>query len=240
MKGILTLGTLAVVVGTAAAAEPPAEWKLPEADGQKWVARVRAAVARDDWSVEFQGNEITVRRSKPVAMVRVPPNSFEGEKPSADGERTIRFVLRFAAPMSMDEYERLAAVNAASALEYDRLVDAVRLPHKFDDFSATTPEEKKRLEEFRAAAAKLPRHTLPDLYTPDHSIYFLHPWDGWSSPADKVVAAECRDVEDRLMHFFGMYNPAAAARGQGVGRYLPEQRKNESVDEAEAGAPAES
>jgi hypothetical protein len=68
----------------------------------------------------------------------------------------------------------------------------------------------------------LPRHTLPDLYTPEHSISFFHPWDWWSSPAKKEVAAECQDVQERLMRFFGMYDPSAAAGGQGVGRYLPE------------------
>ncbi len=224
MKGILTLGSLALVVGSVAAADPPAEWNLPKADGQKWVTRIKA-VTWDGWSVELQGNEITVRRSKPVAMVRVFPNAAPGAKPTPDGERAIKFVLRFAPKMSMDEYDRLAAVNAASEKEYDRLHRAVGLTHKFDDFIATTPEEKKRVDEFRAAVAKLPRHTLSDLYTPDHSIYFLHTWDGWSSPADEAVAAECREVEDTLMRFFGMYNPAAAARGQGVGQYLPEQRK---------------
>jgi hypothetical protein len=224
MKAILTLGSLALVVGSVAAADPPAKWKLPEADGLKWVARVKAVV-RDGWSVELQDNEITIRRSKPVAMVRVLPNPAAGTKPIPDGERTIQFVLRFAPRMSMEEYERLAAVNAASEKEYDRLYRAVGLPHKFDDFIATTAEEKKRVEEFRAAVAKLPRHTLPDLYTPDHSLYFLHPWDGWSSPSDEVVAAECRDVEETLLRFFGMYNPAAAARRQAVGQYLSEPRR---------------
>src|SRR5262249_49831415 len=132
--------------------------------------------------------------------------------------------LRFAPKVSMDEYERLAAVNATSAREYDRLHAAVGLTHKFDDFIATTPAENKRVEEFRAAVAKLPPHALPDLYTPDHSIYFLHPWD-WSSPADKAVAAECRDMEETLIRFFGMYNPAAAARREGVGRHLPTEAK---------------
>jgi hypothetical protein len=223
MQGKLTLGTLAVV-GSIAVADQPAGWKLPEADGQRWVTRVKAVV-RDGWSVELGGNEITVRRSEPVAVVRVLPNSAPGAKPTPDGERPIKFALRFAPKMSMDEYERLAAENAASEREYDRLRRAVGLPHKFDDFVATTPEEKKRVEEFRAAVAKLPRHALPDLYTPDHSIYFLHTWDGWSAPADGAVAAECRDVEETLMRYFGMYNPAAAARRQGVGQYLPGRRK---------------
>jgi len=69
-------------------------------------------------------------------------------------------------------------------------------------------------------STKLPRNTLPDLYTPDHSVYLLHSKDGWSSPADEAVAAECGDVEETLLRYFGMYNPAAAARRQGVGQYL--------------------
>jgi len=224
MKRILTLGSLALVVGSVTVADAPAKWKLPEADGQKWVARVKA-VSRDGWSVELQGNEITVRRPRPVAMAPVLPNSAPNARPTPDGERTIKFILRFAPKMSMDEYERLAAVNAASEKEYDRLHWAVGLPHKFDDFIATTPEEKKRVEEFRAEVAKLPSHTLPDLYTPDHSIYFLHWKDGCSFPADKAAVAECRDMEDTLTRFFGMYNPAAAARRQWVGQYMPDQRK---------------
>ncbi len=224
MKGILILGMLAVVVGTLAAGDTPAQWKLPEADGQKWVTHVKR-VARHGWSVELHGNEIAIRRTKPVTMIRVIPNSAPDAKPIPDGERVIKFVLRFAAKMSMDEYERLATVNAASENEYDRLQRAVGLPNKFGDFIATTPEDKQRVEEFRAAVSRLPSNALPDLYTPDHSIYFLRPWDVWSSPAEETVAAECRDVEDTLMRFFGMYNPAAAARRQEVGPHVPEQRK---------------
>jgi hypothetical protein len=225
MRHLLILASLALLPGVAARADPPKEWKLPEAEGQRWAARVGRAVARDNWSVEARGNEITVRRNKPVVMVRVLPNPAPGAKPIPDGEKTIRFVLRFAPKMSVDVYDRLAAVNAASEKEYDRLQRAVGLSHKFDEFTATTPEEKERVRAFRAAVAKLPRHTLPDLYTPDHSVYLLHPWDGWSSPADEAVAAECRDVQDALLRLFGMYDPVAAARGRGVGQYLPERRR---------------
>lgn len=225
MRQLLLFGWLALLPGPGAQADPPAAWKLPEADGQKWAARVRKAVARDNWSVELQGNEITVRRTKPVAMARVLPNPTPGAKPIPDGERTIRFVLRFGPKLSLEEYDRLAAVNAASAKEYDRLHRAVGLSHKFDDFIARTPEEQERVRAFRAAVAKLPRHTLPDLYTLDHSIYLLHPWDGWSSPADTTVAAECRDVQDTLLRLFGTYDPDAAARRRWVGQYLPEPRR---------------
>jgi hypothetical protein len=224
MRHSLLLGFLVLASGTEVVSAPPGEWKLSKAVGQKWVARVKA-LARDGWTVELRGNDIIVRRSKSVAMERIVPNAPLNGKPMPDGERAIQFVLRFAPKMSMDEYERLAAVNAASDKEYHRLHSAVGLPHKFDDFIATTAAEKKRVEEFRAAVAKLPRHDLPDLYTPDHSIYFLHPWDGWSSPADKAVASQCRDVEETLLRFFGKYDPAAAAGKYQVGHHLGTEGK---------------
>jgi hypothetical protein len=226
MRQLLMLGFLALVAGVAAAGEPPADWKLPEADGQRWTARVTKAVAGGDrWTVELRGNEITVRRNQPVKMVRSVPNSND-DKPMPDEERIIRFVLRFAPKMSLDEYDRLAAENAASAKEYERLERGVDdIGHKFDDFIAITAKEQDRVDAFHAAVAKLPHHTLPELYTTDHSIYFLIPWHGFSGPADKMVDAECQDVQERLMRFFGMYDPADAGNGRWVGQYLPEAQK---------------
>lgn len=225
MRHWLTLGLFALVPATGSTADPPAEWKLPEADGKKWAARVEKAVARKGWTVEVKGNEITVRRDKPVEMVRELPNAPFPGKPSPDGERTVRYVLRFAPKMTIDEYDKLAAVNATSDKEYDRLKQEVGVAHKFDDFSPRTDEEKKRVADFKAAVAKLPRHALPDLYTPDHSIYFLHPWDG-SHPADEKVTAECDAVAGVLLRLFGMYSPSVAGNGPGkLGEYLPEPRK---------------
>lgn len=222
MNSLLLFSTLALLPG---AGTPSRDLKLSEAEGKKWVARIEKAVGRDNWSIKLKGNEIILRRTRPVAMVRVGPNPAPDQKPTPDGEKTIKLVLRFAPRMSMDEYERLEAVNIASQKEYDRLHRAVGLSHKFDDFTARTPEEKERVRKFREAVAKLPRHTLPDLYTPDHSIYFLHPWDGWSVPADATITAECHDVEVTLLRLFGMYSPAAAANRQQAGQYLPGARR---------------
>jgi hypothetical protein len=229
MRTALVVGLLALG-GRAAAVDPPAEFKLPEADGKKWVERVRKAVSRDNWTVTLRGNEITVRRDKPVAVVVVRPNEPArppGYKPKPSGEATARYVLRFAPKMSADEYDRLAAVNGESEKEYDRLHRAVGLPHKFDDFIATTPEEQERVRRFREAVAKLPRHDLPDFYTPDYSVFFLTWSDGglsWSYPHDENVLAECQHVEQVLLKYFGMYDPRAAAGGRGYGRPLPEKR----------------
>lgn len=225
MRQLLVVGLLALLPTIAPAADPTAEWKLPEADGERWVARVKKAVSRKDWTVERHGNEITIQRTKPVAMARIPaPNgplgSKDVDKPTPAGEQTVRFVLRFAPKMTADEYDKLAEVNAASDKEHDRLRENVGLAHKFDDFIATTPEQKKRLADYNAAVAKLPRHALPHLYTPDHSIFLLHPWDGWSFPADKETSAECHAVEEKLLRLFGVYSPDAVARGGNVGEYL--------------------
>jgi hypothetical protein len=205
MRAVLVVGMLA---GVAGAAPLPAEWALSKADGEKWVARVRK-LTRDGWTVSLNGNEITIRRDKPVAVALVVPNMAPGQKPLPDGEATVRFVLRFAPRMPADEYDRLAAENAKSADEYGRLHRAVGLPHKFDDFIAKTDEEEERVRAFREAVAKLPRHDLPVLYAPDHSIFVVTADAGFSCrfPADEAVCAEVLDVGHTLERYFGMYDP---------------------------------
>jgi hypothetical protein len=227
MRKLLLVGVLMGFGTGGFAAEPAADWKMPKADAEKWVARVKK-LARDGWTVSLDGNEITVRRNKPTAFAYQPPNAMIGAKPLDGGQRTVRYVLRFAPKLTTDEYEKLAAVNETSDKEYDRLHRAVGLAHKFDDFIATTPEEKARVAAFREAVAKLPRHTLPDLYTPEYSVFFYQTGDGGVSPgwvADKDVRAECDDVLHTLLKYFGMYNLRAAAGGQGFGQYLPEPRR---------------
>ena len=219
MRESFALGLLAVVVGTGGAADP-APWKLPDADGQKWAARVRKAAARDGWTVAVKGNEIEVRRDKAVAMEYQAPNGMIGAAPTPTGDRVVKFVLQFGPKVSADDYDRLAAVNAASDKEYDRMLRAVNVTYKFDQFAPTTAEEKERVRMFKEAVAKLPRHALPDLYTPDHSIIFLH-GDGWSYPVAADVRAECADVEQVLLRLFGMYSPAAASGRSGFGCTLP-------------------
>lgn len=190
---------------------------IDEALSKRWAERVGKAVRRDGWTVEAKGNEVVVRRSKPVALIQVVPNSPDG-KPTPAGEGTIQYALRFGPKLTVDEYDRLAAINAASDKEYDRLKHELKLPHKFDDILASTPEEKARLKAFRETTAKLPRHDLPDLYTPDQSVEYFHSSNGWSYPEDKAIGAECREVEQTLLRLFGMYDPAAASGNRGLGR----------------------
>jgi hypothetical protein len=228
MKPRCIAGVLAaVLVGAAVAADPAPEggWALPKADAEKWVGRVRQ-LTPEGWTVSARGNDVLVQRDKPVpfarAEVNAPPLPPGAVPPPADlREGVYRLTLRFAPRMSYDEYEKLAAMNAASDRERERLQRALGLPHKFDDFIATTPEEKDRLQSYREAVKKLTWHTLPDLYTPDYSIFLFFSHDGWSYVSDKKAAAECAEVEGVLLKYFGMYSPRAAAGGQGVGRPEP-------------------
>ncbi|MGL6074448.1 MAG: hypothetical protein ACRC8S_09840 [Fimbriiglobus sp.] len=188
MRHLFVVFLMLCVSGVGVAADPRVEWKLPEAEGTKWVVRVKKAVSRLDWTVKIQGNEITVQKDKLVAMERTWPGAPAGikQKPAYDGERKFQFVLRFTQQMSMEEYDRLMAVNEASEKEYRR----------------TMPVDKSAPN---YQAAKLPYHTLPDLYTMNHSIYLFHPYDG-SSPSDEEVSKECLEVNERLLRLFGAYD----------------------------------
>jgi hypothetical protein len=211
----------------ALAGEPAADWKIPKEDAEKWAARLKK-LARDGWTVSVNGNEIILQRDKPTAFVYMPPNSPDGAKPLDAGVRKVRYVLLFAPKMSTEDYEKFEAVNVASEKERDKLHAEVKLPHKFDEFIAKTDEEKARVQAYRDAVAKLPHHTLPDLYTPEYSIFFYQTGDpgfGATWIADKDVRAECDDIRETLLKYFGMYNPRAAAGGTGFGGYLPEPRR---------------
>ncbi len=215
MKTRLAVAWIAVtiVMLPAAAADPTPKdaWKLPKEDADKWAKRIGKLLPPEGWKVSVHDNDIIVQRDKPVPFERMeinaPPSTGEPRKPHLrEGE--FRLTFRFAPPMSMDEYERLNAVNEASAHEQDRLEQALKLPHKFDDYIATTPEEKKRLQDYRAAVAKLPWHTLPDLYSTDYSIFFSDSAGRFESLYVKDEnGAECQQVKERLLRQFGTYKP---------------------------------
>jgi hypothetical protein len=223
MRTCILLIALAVVPSFAAAAEPaPQTWSLPKADGEKWVRRLQA-LAREGWKATLQGNDLILAREKSVQFVRILPNAPAAapDEPNNDQleEGIYRFVLRFGPRMSLDEYERLDAVNKASTKERERLKAAVNLPHKFDDFITKNKEEEQRVRDYRAAVAKLPYHDLPDFYTDDYSIRLILPGDTWIAVQDKNVSAECADMADTLERAFGIYSPAAAAHRESIGRH---------------------
>src|SRR5262249_45372683 len=154
---------------------------LPKADADKWVKRIKTLMG-DGWTVAARNNDIIVTRVKPVKYGNVnhlglAPETVkarvEAGKPWME-ESVFRFTLRFGPKMSIDDHERLAAINTASDKKQRELTDALGLGWGKVGYVATTPEEKERLRTFQAKIAKLPRNKIPDLYTPDHSIFLYN------------------------------------------------------------------
>ncbi len=224
MRNFVLFVAMMLIATRIGVAEPVAAWQLPEAELQKSLARVRGLVTQRGWTVTGHGNEIVIRRDQPTAMKMYLPNGpalSAGEEHPAEpaGESSLELVLRFRPTMSTDEYERLAAVNVESDRRQDELRREVGVGYKFESFAPTTPAERARVVEYRQAIAKLPRHVLPDFYTPEYSILYLHRWHGWASPADATVQAEWMRIEEQLIRSFGMHDPLAVANRTTVGQY---------------------
>lgn len=228
MRGFLSvcIGLIVVAAIPIVAAPSQSTWHLPDGELQALLTRVRAVVDQRGWTVTADGNEITISLREPVAMRHHPPGAASAEEAQAGvpaGELLLKLTLRFAPKLSSVEYERLAAANAASDVKRDKLHRAVGLSHKFDDFVWSTPEEKSRVEDYHRAVSQLLRHDLPDFYTPEYSVHFLHHWHAWSSPADDAVAKEWMRIEEQLTRSFGMYDPQAVANRTTVGQYLEDR-----------------
>jgi hypothetical protein len=211
-----------ICVAATLLAPAPEPWTLPRPEAEKYARRLKELL-RDGWKVTIQGNDLIVQREKTVRFAHVLPNAepdLPGREQKPDlREGVYKLVFRFGPKVSLDEYERQALVNAETEREIDRMRRALGLSYKFDDIIATTPEEKARLKAYREKVALLPHHELPDLYTPDHSIVLTLAGDGFSYVFDKDVAAECRDIEERLFRYFGVYDPVAARGGTRPGHY---------------------
>src|SRR5512141_2507505 len=107
-------GILALMLGVSVASAE--EFKLPKADAEKWAKRIQG-LASDGWTVTIKDNDIILQRDKPVRFARIQVNApfAPGEQERKPDLREGRFcsTFRFAPRMSMDEYEKLAADNAA-------------------------------------------------------------------------------------------------------------------------------
>ncbi len=186
--------------------------------------RAIRSVLPKGWTVSVVTNRIIVQRDNPVRWERVHPNEpgrgVGDPPPKPDlSEGVYRLTLKCGPKMTMETYERLAAENAATEKERERLERGLRdISHKFDQYIPATPEEQKRLAAYREAVANLPRHELPDLYGEDISIWLLVSNDGWSYVYDKDVGAECNGIFETVLRFFGMYDPRAAADPHNLGR----------------------
>lgn len=52
----------------ARAQSTPADWKLPEAEGQKWARRLKKLCEPYAWTVTAKGNDIILQRDRPVTV----------------------------------------------------------------------------------------------------------------------------------------------------------------------------
>jgi hypothetical protein len=196
-------------------AQKATPYQMPAEELQSWRERLSRFVGAHMWTVAVNGNQVVLRRKQPVAMVASLPNQQEGESEwTPMGSADACYVIQFAPKLSLAEYDRLAEVNAASAAEEFRLRRVANVPHKFDQFVATTPEERQRLQTYRDAVAKLPRHELPVFYSPEQSIFIYRSWHEWDRPAENDVDDEIQRIEASLARVFGMYDAGAAGDGQ--------------------------
>jgi hypothetical protein len=136
-----------------------------------------------NWSVTRRRDTIAVRKDTTVDViftVCLPPMTRDGYKEYCR-KQNVEIVARFAPRMSAEEYERLALENRTTAraiedFKQNRLKDVRQTkPQDMDDLSSyyapETDDEKARIGEFRTLLKTLPKHTLPNFYTDECSVY---------------------------------------------------------------------
>ncbi len=220
----LTIAFPSMAAFRAAADEGPA----PRTGVEVWGQRLQKQMPKG-WTLTAQGSEIAIERNEPVlfalAQINAPAASPETPPARADLQRGVyRLRLRFGDRVSVDEYQKLVAENTAAARHLEALQQKLGLPHKFDDFIATTAEEKERLQAYREAEAKIVVRDLPDLYSPEHGIRLFQSWSSLAYVADRKTADECKAVRESALKCFGMYETGAAANREDLGRPEPAAR----------------
>lgn len=212
---------------------PHKNWKMPPAQSAKWAARIRKMCPLG-WTVTARGNDITVQRDKPVAffssahLINAPMSTPEQQREEQEREkqrvvvrdRVFRLTLEFAPRLSQDQYDALAARNAAT----EKADHALRRKHKviakYNIIRSYTPAERARGTAYRNAAKRLVWHRLPDLYTTEHSATLFQSWRWleYLDPKDEETAADCGGVLEAIEKLFGLYDPNVARGGSSLGR----------------------
>jgi len=165
------------------------------------------------WKVVTRADTLVVRRDQPVRFynpINLPPFSSKEAFQTYVRKNSVQFMyelsLRFRPRMRHKEYKRLEAVNARTSKRLEALRDNLRhIPHKFDDYLPSSPEEKRLVQEYRRAEKKLPHHRLPDMYSARHSIDLTRqPVTGWVF-VDKKTSQECSKVQGQVIGLFKRY-----------------------------------
>lgn len=198
---------------------------LSDAVGDQWLARIRQVVPEKSWSVKRDGDNFEIARTEQIEFLnyingpRIPKDESAEERRErlkhSIFKADLKIRLKFAPKLTMNEYERLAAINDESARQVEELRSGLSdIRQKFDSYSSKNQEEVRRLRAFNAAVAKLPYHELPQLYCDEFSIHFAPGYHvSGVAPYDKTVREECESVLKSLLRLFGTYD-MRIARGE--------------------------
>lgn len=207
---------------------PEGDGVLTDAEAARWAVRLKAVV-NDRWTVARHGDELTVERKAPVKwnVASINRSIMDESKPDPDTMPVgqYRLTLRFGSPMSVADYDRLAADNAETGKRRKALERSVAdISHKFDEYVPSNDDERHRLAEYRATADELPYVDLPDLYTTNYAVKLFHSGAEFSAVYGDEDRAECDDVRHAVVRLFGSYNPADARYLSYNGRPEPTTR----------------
>lgn len=208
MKRLLVLlGIVSLLSGSLFAAADLTAEKTTRTATQPVVAKHAkriGAVLPKGWSVSTKGQMVTVRRDKEVRGEQFWVNMSPLDKPKIV-TWTFCTALRFAPPMPAEKYRRMRAENKATQAKLDEMQKKMRhITHKFDQYMATTPADKKLVADYDKMKARY--HSLPDAFAPDAVVYFDR---GYSNRrmTDPKVRAECSAVCDKVRGLFASSPP---------------------------------
>ena len=193
-------------------------------------ARLKRVVPQG-WSVKAEAKQIVISRDAPTKFATVIVNgpavsTVEEQKQAAEQTRSTlheqpyRITLVAASLISLADYDKLKSENDASSARREAMQRKIaHITHKFDDYLATAPEDKKLLAEYRAQEKELRFHDLPDLYSTDAAFQVRTSWRvDWEYVHDPKVQRECQDAWDAVTKLLGMYDAEAAAHRTSLGR----------------------
>lgn len=167
----------------------------------------------EGWTLNATEHHWIVCRDEPVAFysaVNSPGFDSDEEFQAYVKEHSVLddflIVFRFGPKVTPKQYEALQRHNRQAREKLEELGSSLRgITRKFDDFLPSNDEEKKRVADYRAAAAEIQFHELPDFHHDRHSVY-IEDTKHWSwSMADEKVAAECARVRELATREFGKY-----------------------------------
>jgi hypothetical protein len=193
-------------------AAPLAAKEQPVRVPKELAKRIKSLLPKG-WTMVARGDTFIVRRLKP-AQFYCPINqpafptkeAFLAYLRKHSPESKYELSLRFRPRVSHKEYAQLSAQNDQTSKRLEVMRDKLgHIPHKFDDYLPSTPEDKRLVREYQQAKAKLPRHRLPDMYSAQHSIYLTRvPVRGWEF-VEEETGQECNKVADNIRVLFKPY-----------------------------------